>query len=178
MGVMASQITSLKRVYSTVYSDVDQRKHQSSASPAFVQGIHRWPVNFPYKGPVTRKMLPFDDVITESKARQVTYIIWIFSDFLYPILSHWCLPCTNNSWNKAYRAAVSIICKSSLQSIVHIGAQSCLQLGEVIAPVAASLLFYTDFLMSPSKPTLTITCKTNPTFLESKYIINVKYIYL
>ena len=41
MGVMASQITSLAIVYSTVYSDVDQRKHQRSASLAFVQGIHR-----------------------------------------------------------------------------------------------------------------------------------------
>ena len=46
--------------------DADQRKHQSSASLAFVWGIHRWPVNFPHKGPVTRKMFPFDDVITSS----------------------------------------------------------------------------------------------------------------
>ena len=30
MGTMASQITSLTIVYSTVYSDADQRKHQSS----------------------------------------------------------------------------------------------------------------------------------------------------
>ena len=28
-----------------------------------VRGIHRWPVNSPHKGPVTRKMFPFDDVI-------------------------------------------------------------------------------------------------------------------
>ena len=63
MGVMAFQITSLAIVYSTVYSDVDQRKHQRSASLAFVQGIHRWPVNSPHKWPVWRKMFPFDDVI-------------------------------------------------------------------------------------------------------------------
>ena len=50
-------------VYSTVYSGTDQRKHQSSASLAFVRGIHRWPVNSPHKWPVTRKMFPFDDVI-------------------------------------------------------------------------------------------------------------------
>ena len=37
--------------------------HQSSASLAFVRGIHRWPVNSPHKLPVTRKMFPFDDVI-------------------------------------------------------------------------------------------------------------------
>ena len=63
MSAMASQITSLRIVYSTVYSSGDQRKHQSSASLAFVRGIHRRPVNSPHKGPVTRKMFPFDDVI-------------------------------------------------------------------------------------------------------------------
>ena len=68
MGVMASQITSLASVYSTVYLGVDQRKHQSSASLAFVCGIHRGPVNSPHKGPVTRKMFPFDDVIMKCKS--------------------------------------------------------------------------------------------------------------
>ena len=63
IGAMASQITSLAIFYSTVYSGGDQRKHQSSASLAFVWGIHRWPVNSPHKWPVTRKMFPFDDVI-------------------------------------------------------------------------------------------------------------------
>ena len=63
MNVMASQITSLMIVYSTVYSGTDQRKLQSSAALAFVRGIHQWPVNFPHKEPVTRKMFPFDDVI-------------------------------------------------------------------------------------------------------------------
>ena len=62
MSMMAPQITGLMIVYSTVYSGTDQRKHQSSASLAFVRGIHRWPVNSPHKGPVTRKMFPFDDV--------------------------------------------------------------------------------------------------------------------
>ena len=55
-------------VYSTVYSGEDQRKHQSSASLAFVRGIHRSPVNSPHKGPVTRKMCPFDDVIMFSQS--------------------------------------------------------------------------------------------------------------
>ena len=39
------------------------KKHEISASVTFVWGIHRWPVNSPHKGPVTRKMFPFDDVI-------------------------------------------------------------------------------------------------------------------
>ena len=63
MGAMASQISSLTIVYSTVYSGADQRKYQSSASLPFVREIHRWPVNSPHKGPVTRKMFPFDDVV-------------------------------------------------------------------------------------------------------------------
>ena len=63
MSAIASQITGVSIVYSTVCSDADRRKHQSSTSPAFVKEIHRWPVNFPHKGPVTRKVFPFDDVI-------------------------------------------------------------------------------------------------------------------
>ena len=66
MGAIASQTTSLTIVYSTVYSDAEQRKHQSSTSQAFVRGIHRWPVNSPHKWPVTRKMFPFDDVIMSA----------------------------------------------------------------------------------------------------------------
>ena len=58
MSAMASQINSLTIVY------------QSSASLAFVRGIHRWPTNSPHKGPVTRKMFPFDAVI------MVLYIGW------------------------------------------------------------------------------------------------------
>ena len=41
MGAIASQITSRTSVYSTVYSDADKKKHQSSASLAFLWGIHR-----------------------------------------------------------------------------------------------------------------------------------------
>ena len=63
MSSIASQITCLIIVFSADYSDADQRKHQSSASLAFVRGIHRRPVNSPHKWPVTRKMFPFDDVI-------------------------------------------------------------------------------------------------------------------
>ena len=63
MSPMASQITSLGIVYSTVYSGADQRKHQSSASLAFVWRIHRGLVNSPHKKPVTQKMFSFDDVM-------------------------------------------------------------------------------------------------------------------
>ena len=69
VGAIAYQITSLTSVYSTVYSGADQRNHQSSAPLAFVWGIHRWTVNSPYKGPVMRKMVPFDDVIMMARKR-------------------------------------------------------------------------------------------------------------
>ena len=75
MTTVASQITSLTVVYSAVYSGADQIKHQSSASLAFVRGIHRGPVNSPHKGPVTRKMFAFDDVIMSSNTTTTWHIL-------------------------------------------------------------------------------------------------------
>ena len=69
MGAMASQITSLTIVYSTDYSDADQRKHESSPSLAFVRGIHRGPANSPHKWPVTLKVFPYDDVIMTTSSQ-------------------------------------------------------------------------------------------------------------
>ena len=57
------QFTNILIVCSTACSGADQRKHQSSASLAFVRGIHWWPVNSPHKGPVMQKMFSFNDVI-------------------------------------------------------------------------------------------------------------------
>ena len=78
MSTVASQITSLTIVYWNIYSGTDQEKHQSSASPAFVRGIHRWPENSLYKGPVMRKMFPFDDVI-----------MYFIESFKSPVLLVW-----------------------------------------------------------------------------------------
>ena len=63
ISTMASEVTSITIVYSIVYSGTEERKHQRSVSLAFVRWINRWPVNSPHKGPITRKMFPFDDVI-------------------------------------------------------------------------------------------------------------------
>ena len=97
VDAIASQITSLTIVYSNIYSSPDQSKHQSSASLAFVWGIHRRPVNSPHKWPVTRKMFPFDDVFmfptwllvacwhhshqpigSHSRKSLSVYLTWIF----------------------------------------------------------------------------------------------------
>ena len=68
MGAMASQITSLTSVYSTVYSDPDKEN---------VKGPRHWIlslVNSPHKLPVTRKMFPFDDVIMKNKKILLNFI--------------------------------------------------------------------------------------------------------
>ena len=103
MSTMAPQITSLTIVCSNAYSGVDQRRHQTSASLAFVCGIHRWPVRGIHKGPVTRKMFQFDDVIMIFQHGIPTYrtphtvsiwIYWALSNLaFYSALSckNWCL---------------------------------------------------------------------------------------
>ena len=93
MGTIASQITSLPIVYSAVYSDADQRKHQSSASLAFVWWIHRGPVNSPHKWPVTRKMFPFDDVIMDKSCYICFFCVPMLVCKRYKCVHH------NNVWN-------------------------------------------------------------------------------
>ena len=66
MSAMASQITGVSIVCSIICWGTDQRKHQRSTSLTFVRGIHQWQVDSPHKGPVTRKMFPFDYVVMDS----------------------------------------------------------------------------------------------------------------
>ena len=89
MSVMASQITSLTIVYSIFYSSADQRKYQSSASLAFVRGIHRWLVNSPHKGPVTWKMFTFDDVIMESNTMIFIHVYVVLILHVSVLFSTW-----------------------------------------------------------------------------------------
>ena len=53
----------------------DQRKQQRSASLTVVKGIHRWPINSPRKGSVTREMFPFDDVIMFHRCRSNSAVV-------------------------------------------------------------------------------------------------------
>ena len=91
MGTMVSQITSLTIVYSTVYSGADQSKYQSSASLAFVWGIHRGPLNSPHKWLVTRKMFPFDDVIMVGALLSYTSIMYGISRVARKYISMICV---------------------------------------------------------------------------------------
>ena len=64
MGPVASQITSLTIVYSSVYSSAQIRAlRYLPLRGGGGGGVHRCPVNSPHKRPVTRKMFPVDDVI-------------------------------------------------------------------------------------------------------------------
>ena len=107
MGAIASQITSLMVVYSTVYSDADERKHQRSASLAFVWGLHRGPVNSPHKWPITRKMFPFDDVIMTTNPFRIIINPLKADDAMWrwgsgsPLLLH------GNGWSPVRHKAVA-----------------------------------------------------------------------
>ena len=103
MGAIASQITSLMIVYSIAYSDADQRKHQSSASLAFVRGIHRGPVNSPHKRPVTRKCSIWwrHHVVKDLKRMQLSAVT---SDAVSTAVLSAC-------WLPTIRITVAISCK-------------------------------------------------------------------
>ena len=92
MGAAASQITGVSIVYSTACPGTDKRKHQSSATLAFVRGIHRSPV-------ISSQMV--------SNAEKVS--IWwrhhdfgFFQMFVLPVLSWWLVCCgvsLGDTWN-------------------------------------------------------------------------------
>ena len=74
MSMLASQITGVSIVCSTVCAGADQRKQQSSASLGFVMGIHQWLVGSPHRGPVMRTMISFDDIIINTLYLTLTCI--------------------------------------------------------------------------------------------------------
>ena len=67
MSAIGSQITGVSIVFSTVCSSADHRKHHSSVSLAFGEGNKPMTGGSPQRGPVTRNMFLFDDVIMSSK---------------------------------------------------------------------------------------------------------------
>ena len=75
-----SHITGVSNVYSTVCSGAGQRNEQISASLAFMRGIQRWQMNYPRKGPVTRKMFPFNDGHHEYIYIAYIHLFWLFHE--------------------------------------------------------------------------------------------------
>ena len=99
MKAMASQITSLTIVYSSVYLAQIKENINAPRHWAFVRGIHRWPVNSPHRGPVTRKMLPFYDVIMTGLVKLI--LIDMGNVDLYQILTKHrvCRVCIFMKWS-------------------------------------------------------------------------------
>ena len=91
MRTMTFQITSVSIVCSTFCSGPDQRKHQSSASLAFVRGIQWWPVDSHHKGTVTWKLFPFDDVIIIADIAHILHGYFIGTGAIKWLLRYqWC----------------------------------------------------------------------------------------
>ena len=95
MTAMVSQITSITIVYSTAYSRSISKKHQSSASLAFVLGIHQSPVNSPHKWPVTRKMFPFAEAQIKENIKAVRHWHFVRGIQRSPVDSPRKGPCSN-----------------------------------------------------------------------------------
>ena len=87
MTTIASQITSLTVVYSTVYSDADQRKSSKLRVTGLCVGNSPGLVNSPHKGPVTRKMLPFDNVIMIMMIVVYLFVVLMSSNHVYTLIS-------------------------------------------------------------------------------------------
>ena len=92
MSTMAAQITGVSLVYSAICSVADQWKYQSSTSLAFMRGIHRSPVDSPHKGPVTRKMFPFDDIIMIPSWNLCAYSVYSRLHFQIRVTNYFLCP--------------------------------------------------------------------------------------
>ena len=79
MSTMASQITSITIVYSTVYSRRRSKKTSKLRVTGLCAGNSPGPVNSPYKGPVTRKMFPCDDVIMSSIVKHLAHSLAVIT---------------------------------------------------------------------------------------------------
>ena len=77
MGTVATQITSqpASRLFSQPFIQAQIKENTKvPRNWPFVRGIHRWPVNSPHKGPVTRKLFPFDDVIMGTFSKREMHL--------------------------------------------------------------------------------------------------------
>ena len=111
MGMMASQIISVSIVYSTVcWGTTDQRIYRSLPSLAFVRGIHWWPVDSPHKGPVTRKMFPFDDRIMWIQQKSCYNMMMSWHANAFHIFVPLCGESTGHWWIPLQKASNEYLC--------------------------------------------------------------------
>ena len=123
MGAIASQITGVSIVCSTLCSGADQRKYQSFASLTFLGGIHRWPVDSPHKGPVMRIFFPFNDAIMTYLAGSISWTFLQKQTSHYGILRHHATTSLVMGWSGCYGNIFRCIIFSSVlqnyQNIVY-----------------------------------------------------------
>ena len=129
MSTIVFQITSLTIVISTVYSGAGKIKRQSSASLVFVRGIHRWPVNSPHKGPVTRKMFPFDDVITHKLYLITNNGLSHFESILNRLISHFIF------WYKLTLLKQGLVLLQRSEAVAILSANGSAAFKESCAPI-------------------------------------------
>ena len=148
MNTMACQTTGVSIVCSTVCSGADQRKHQNSASLAFVMGIQRWPVDSPHKGLVTRKMFPFVDVII-IPADHGGVTIAAFVD-IYPLLtfawsleSQSCFTCVSAAEVRLHLSNMNVIISKCFDNSEN-EENNCMN-AEIISPMTKLTITSTAF---------------------------------
>ena len=115
MSAMSFRITGVSIVCSAVCSGSHQIQHKRSASLAFVRGIHRWPMDSPHKGPVTRKMFPFDYVIMmpTGVTTSVFTVETNIASFVYAAPAPKRLTCL-------YRGTLQVMIKHKIHALVGI----------------------------------------------------------
>ena len=107
IGMMPSQITSLTIVYSTVYSDTDQRKHQSLHVTGLCAGNSLVTGGFPAQMASNMEIFPFDDVIMYCTKD------WLGAHFTYDFL-----PAIQIRW-KLRLAVIPLLAIRSQQIFAH-----------------------------------------------------------
>ena len=127
VGAMASQVTSVNIVYSTVYSGADERKHQGPRVSGLCEGIHRWPVNSPHKGPVTRKIVSIWCCHHEKKRLIRKVFISLFVIFLTVLLIaclmklvyvKYCM--YHTAYTKSWNVSIGLSMKHSIFAICRV----------------------------------------------------------
>ena len=162
MGMLASQITSQAFVYSNVYSGADKRKYQSSASLAFLWGIHRRPVNSPHKWSVMRSFDVLFGLHLNKRLSKQSRRRW----FETPVCSLW-LHCNDNipleiidlCHRLSYYLPFILVPNANIDKAVHTDTQNCIKITKIFTwglkrvewPENNTWLFLTESLKITNK---------------------------
>ena len=128
MSTIASQITGVSIVYSTVCSGENQRKHQSRASLVFVRGIHRWQVTFPAQRGSNALLQTLSIWISQawfsSKVRPIYFAEYVHRDVLINIRSLSWIVLFINDRNPGYFSLAAIVLNpQQILMFIHISAR-------------------------------------------------------